>query len=163
MNDALLHALAAAGYQAANPTTTPSDVKAVRAAFDLMPQRTVGMVRMLERRPEVNAEVDPDPADNTIWLSRLGESFHSRNPYKLAGTLLHEDNHLRGGSEAEARRAQFNFLNDAIARKKMKNEREYMERLAKRLATFEDLERKGQRYDRETLLRLMQQRKDKGK
>lgn len=161
MDKALLHAMAMAAYQVANPTTTPADVQTVKAARELMPQQTVGLVRMLENRPEVNAEVDPSPSDNTIWLSRLGESFKSGNPYKLAGTLLHEDNHLRGGSEAEARRTQLDFLKDAIAQKKMKNEREYIERLQRRLATFEDLETKGQRYDRTTMLQLMKQREEK--
>ena len=125
-----------AAYYAANPTTSSKDIQIIRRAIAAMPEPLVGAVRMLENNPHVNARVDtipgtfePDPKSKYIWISRKGDAFRSKDPYRIAGTLLHENEHLKGADEITARERQLEFLKAAIAAGQTKQDRRYMRTL----------------------------------
>jgi len=150
MSDALITALLTnpATYQMANPTTTPDDYKLLLESIRRMPERPMGQVRIQENAPEINGSVNanetPDPATGQytlngppeIFISRLGQSYASKDPGRIAGTLHHENTHLKGGTEAEAREAQRKFVADSMKSGQMVKDKGYLRQLSNAATLF---------------------------
>lgn len=125
-------------YQEANPTTTPGDYKMLLEAIRRMPERPQGQVRILENDRGINGRVNTNDrkAIDTgrieltgppeIFISRKGPNFQSKDPWRIAGTLYHENQHLQGASEAEAHERQRQFIADAMASGQMKKNNAYL-------------------------------------
>lgn len=116
----LAQALFWPGYQVVNPTTTPTDVQRLSQAVALTPGID-GVVRILEKRPDINGKMLDDgaghPIDRDLWISREGPHYKSKNPHLIASTVVHENAHLQGANESGAREKQLAFLDTALKQK----------------------------------------------
>jgi hypothetical protein len=129
-------------YMAANPTTTPDDYKRLAAIIKTLPEAPNGVVRLLDKNPRVEGMIDhKDP--ESIWLSREGTNWKSRNPTRIAGTLVHENAHTKGANEVEARRAQVAYLQHMITKDSPRKDREFLAEAVRRLRNFEAVEKAG--------------------
>lgn len=120
LSDALASFLATSPstYQALNPETTPEDYARLRDAIRQLPETPKGLVRLSDQMPlkrqTVNGAVffneDGTPKPD-IWIYRQGDSYRSKDPVRLAGTIWHENAHItHGPDEIQARQRQLEFL-----------------------------------------------------
>lgn len=135
-------------YMVGNRTTKPEDVAYIRAALAQLPEHPSRVVRIMERVDSVNGMVKTNPDgslvdDGSLWVTRKGESYKSKDPLKLAGTILHESRHTQGADEVAAREAQLQFLRDK------KSDPKYVKILEGRLAE------ERQKIERQALLSQM--------
>jgi hypothetical protein len=164
MSDALTSFLMTnpAVYQAANPTTTPQDYQLLLDAIRRMPERPQGQVRIRENDPGINGTVNTNDqlaietgrvvlkGPPEIFISRQGPNYKSKDPWRIAGTLHHENRHLQGETEAEARESQRQFIADAMASGQMKKNKGYLKDVTEAAATFKGIDKSnGKRLTRD--------------
>lgn len=132
------------GYQVANPTTTPKDVALIRQALDMLPEHPRGLVRIMEDAPDLQGMVKYD-APEDIWVSREGTHYRSEDPWKIAGTIWHENTHLKGANEPAAQRAQLEFLQSTKPRGFWAGGRanQYLKAIEEKLRRHEEMEQRG--------------------
>jgi hypothetical protein len=172
MSDALINALLTSPmtYQAANPTTTPEDYRLLVEAIHRMPERPEGQVRIRENDPGINGAINTNDelaiktgrivlkGPPEIYISRRGPNFKSKDPWRIAGTLHHENRHLQGESEAEARESQRKFIADAMEGGQMKKDKKYLKQVTDAAAQFSTLGHRLTRdvdMEREMLLQAL--------
>jgi hypothetical protein len=138
---AISNALMMPMYQVANPTTTPADLDMIIKANQMLPKLPDAVVRVIENRPDINGMVKFDDP-GSIWISRQGTNWKSKNPWRVAGTIAHENAHLAGANEAAAQRAQIDFLKKTRPKMSWK-EKGYMQLIQDKLSVYEDMEKRG--------------------